>query len=151
MILWLPRAGAYVSVLPTPCFVCAKMLPTGDGSVPHDRGNCDRWRAAAPRRRESRDVRVLRHLGNRQLNVFHAGRFADNVSSEPKALAPVNGRAALQVRQLESLYAIASVSCAQDAEQRRILLNTQSLAIAEGPAARCKIAREHTNFTDIWL
>jgi len=88
-------------------------------------------------------MRMNRHLAGNQRDVFFAADLSDDKSAALMDRCP-----ARQIWQRKSILAIAAIGGADQLKQRGILRDGLKLAVAEGPALGCKIAPDHSNFTD---
>jgi len=70
---------------------------------------------------------------------------------ESRAGAGVNRNPPTQIGQSEGGPSVATVNGAEQTEECIVLGHGQQLAIAERPASRCEIAREHPDFTNKWF
>jgi hypothetical protein len=77
------------------------------------------------------DVRLRRHLGDRECLALLAGPLAECV-----AAASMDGRSALQVRQRERGLSIAAKGGAQQREQRLAVVDRRQLPVAQRSSPR---------------
>ena len=96
-------------------------------------------------------MRVGWHLGGNQRHVLRTGLVAELSTRKARSRALADRNAALEIGNAEGAVPVAAVSRSQKGKERLILVDTQHLPVAQCPAARCKVAAEHSDFTDKWI
>src|SRR5437588_11261334 len=89
---------------------------------------------------------MRRQLGDRERMRLLASSLAERVTT-----AHVNRRTSLQVWQPEVNAPIAAVGCAEQTEERLILIDRQKLPVAERPALRWKHETHDSDFRQEWF
>src|SRR5882724_1677786 len=102
-------------------------------------------RLAGARRRHGRVV-MRGHFGRQQGNVLLAADFAQVAQGKAGALALLQWRRSLKVRQREGALAVAAIGGAKQGEERSVLADGQELAITKGPARWGKVSCKYSDF-----
>src|SRR2546426_12842370 len=91
-------------------------------------------------------MRVHWKLANRKRVRLLAALFSKRVT-----LADVNWGLSLQVWQPEIGLSVAAISCAEQTEERLVLVDGQQLTVAKGPTPRRITETEDSDFREKWF
>jgi hypothetical protein len=94
---------------------------------------------------------VHRTLRDAQLDRRLAGRLAEGIQGQSIPLTGSDGRVAAQIRKIERLYTVTSVSGSQHGGQSLELANTQLLALAVKPPGGRIRERKNSDLANIWI